>query len=71
MIIVARKYGRITTEKLKKMGVVMKRAQYFITCGELRAVNLVNETQPEYLRKLFTEQVTSKRKTADTQLSLW
>lgn len=71
MIIVARKYGRITSDKLRKMGVVMKRARYFITCGELSAVNLVNETQPEYLRKLFTEQVKSKRKPADTQLSLW
>jgi putative DNA modification/repair radical SAM protein len=72
MILVARKYGRISSDKLKKMGVVMKRAQYFITCGELRASNLVNEMQPEYLKKLFTEQVKPKRKPADDlQLSLW
>ena len=72
MIIVARKFGRITSDKLKKMGVVMKRAQYFITCGELSANNLVSEMQPEYLKKLFTEQVKSKRKPADSlQLSLW
>lgn len=32
-IISARKYGHITFEMLKKMGVVLKRAQYFITCG--------------------------------------
>lgn len=29
----ARKYGRLTFESLKKMGVVLKRAHYFITCG--------------------------------------
>jgi putative DNA modification/repair radical SAM protein len=72
MIIMARRYGRITSDKLKKMGVVMKRAQYFITCGELNASNLVSEARPEYLKKLFTEQVKSKRKPADAmQLNLW
>lgn len=72
MILVARRYGRITSDKLKKMGVVMKRAQYFITCGELSSSNLVSEAQPEYLKKLFMEQVKSKRKPSDaTQLSLF
>lgn len=32
-IMAARRYGRLTFEMLKKMGVVLKRAQYFITCG--------------------------------------
>lgn len=32
-ILKARKYGRITFDMLKKMRVVLKRAQYFITCG--------------------------------------
>lgn len=31
-IINARRYGQLTFEILKKMGVVLKRAQYFITC---------------------------------------
>ncbi|NJK94116.1 MAG: putative DNA modification/repair radical SAM protein [Bacteroidales bacterium] len=53
MIIAARKFGQLNAYKIKKLGVVMKRAQYFITCGELRASNLVNEMQPEYLKKLF------------------
>ncbi|MDE7074570.1 MAG: putative DNA modification/repair radical SAM protein, partial [Odoribacter sp.] len=35
MIIVSRRYGRIGTYQLKKMGVVLKKAQYFITCNEL------------------------------------
>ena len=29
----ARRYGRLNFESLKKMGVVLKRAHYFITCG--------------------------------------
>ena len=29
----ARRYGRLDFPSLKKMGVVLKRAQYFITCG--------------------------------------
>lgn len=29
----ARRYGRLSFESLKKMGVVLKRAHYFITCG--------------------------------------
>lgn len=32
-IVNARRYGRIEFEHLKKMGVVLKRAHYFITCG--------------------------------------
>jgi putative DNA modification/repair radical SAM protein len=72
LIIMGRKHGRLTSDKLKKMGVVMKRAQYFITCGELSASNLVSEMQPEYLKKLFTEQVKTKRKPNDAlQLTLW
>ena len=36
-IITARRNGRLTFETLKKLGVVMKRAQYFITCaGKLK-----------------------------------
>ncbi len=32
-ILRARRYGHLTFEYLKKMGVVLKRAHYFITCG--------------------------------------
>lgn len=72
MIITARKFGRITSDKLKKMGVVMKRAQYFITCGELSASNNVLHSRPDGLRKLFLEQVKTTRKPSDAfQLSLW
>jgi len=29
----ARRYGHLSFEYLKKMGVVLKRAHYFVTCG--------------------------------------
>ena len=32
-IVAARRYGPLTFEGLKRLGIVMKRAQYFITCG--------------------------------------
>ena len=49
-IITARRYGKLTSEQLKKIGVVMKRAKYFIVCREL-PMNTVNEVSPEYVRK--------------------
>ena len=35
LIVNSRRFGRLTSYDLKKMGVVMKKAKYFITCGEL------------------------------------
>jgi predicted DNA-binding helix-hairpin-helix protein len=71
LIINGRKYGRINSSQLKKMGVVLKRAQYFITCGELNSPT-VNEVRPEYLKKLFTEQVKTKTKNSShVQLKLF
>ncbi|MGC3977554.1 MAG: putative DNA modification/repair radical SAM protein [Paludibacteraceae bacterium] len=53
-IIAARRYGRLNSEQLRKIGVVMKRAKYFIVCKEL-PINTVNEVRPEYLRNVFVE----------------
>ncbi|VBB45657.1 conserved hypothetical protein [uncultured Paludibacter sp.] len=64
-IITARRYGRLTSEQLKKIGVVMKRAKYFIVCKEL-PINTVNEVKPEYVRKALTE----NKKKDNAQLSL-
>ena len=61
LIISARQFGRLTSDQLKKIGVVMKKAQYFITCREL-PVNTVNETTPEYIRKVLTEPRKKKMK---------
>lgn len=67
-IVSARKYGKVNALTLKKMGVVMKKAQYFITCHEL-PVFTINETTPEQLRKILTENK-KKKKDDDLQLSI-
>ncbi len=71
MILMARKHRRLNSDMLRKMGVVMKRAQYFITCGELSERNSIQTWKPEGLKKLFLEQVKNKRLADATQLSLW
>lgn len=53
LIVNARRQSRITSENLKKMGVVMKRAKYFITCGELQSP-CVTDVSPEHVRRLLT-----------------
>ena len=63
LIVTSRRYGRLNSEHLRKMGVVMKRAQYFITCNELPMFT-VNEARPEYIRKILTEKPAKK---ADTR----
>jgi putative DNA modification/repair radical SAM protein len=71
LIIQARRYGRINSAQLQKMGVVMKRAKYFITCYELSSPT-IHELKPEGLRQLFTEQVKEKKKDKSFgQLTLW
>jgi len=69
MIVVTRRYGRITSDSLKKMGVSLKKAQYFITCNELSSVK-VNDTSPEYVRRILTEKKFAKGKDNRQQMSL-
>ena len=52
MIIVSRRYGKINGSQLKKMGVILKKAQYFITCNEL-PLQTVQELRPERVRQLL------------------
>jgi len=54
LILMARKHNRLTSAHLQKMGVVMKRARYFITCNELRSQN-VQDLKPEMVRQLLLE----------------
>lgn len=71
LIVSSRKHQRLTSENLRKMGVVMKRARFFITCGELTS-NSVNEIKPEGLRRLFTEHIKSGQKAGGpVQLTLF
>ncbi|MDR2475452.1 MAG: putative DNA modification/repair radical SAM protein [Bacteroidales bacterium] len=67
LIVASRRFGRITASALKKMGVVMKKAQFFITCNELAAIT-VHETSPENIRKSLMSKKT-KSKIFDGQLS--
>lgn len=64
LIVASRRYGRLNSMQLKKMGVVMKRAQYFIVCRELTMHNTVNELTPQYVRR----QVSQKQKKAAADL---
>jgi putative DNA modification/repair radical SAM protein len=66
LIVTSRRFGRLNSGQLKKMGVVMKRAQYFITCNEL-PIYTVNEAKPEYIRRILTN---PKKKGEDGQLKI-
>ena len=68
LIVVSRRYSRLGTEQLKKIGVVMKKAQYFITCHEL-PVRTINEVSPEAVRQILTRKAGGK-KNDDRQLVL-
>lgn len=69
LIVVTRRYSRLNSDSLKKMGVSLKKAQYFITCNELAAFN-VNDTSPEYVRRLLTEKKMAKGKDNRQQTAL-
>ncbi|PVX51077.1 putative DNA modification/repair radical SAM protein [Balneicella halophila] len=68
-IIVARRYGRLTYEKLRKLGIAMNRAKYFIHCGKYYVSNDYDSLQ---LRNLILHSGKSKyTKQFDGQLSLF
>ena len=69
LIVASRRYGRLNGEQLRKMGVVMKRAQYFITCHELAPFS-VKEVRPELLRKLFLPPKSAREKKLEGQLEI-
>lgn len=70
MIMDARRFRRLTSYHLKKIGVVMKRAQYFITCNELPSQ--LKSWEPERLKShIIAESQMKKRKAGDTQLMLF
>ena len=57
------------------MGVVMKKAKYFITCGELTSTFSqptigINELSPERLRPLLVSRAERKRAAEEMQLKL-
>ena len=75
LIVNSRRFSRVTSYHLKKMGVVMKKAKYFITCGELTSqysspIVGINELHPERLRPLLVSKAQQKRAAAEQQLQL-
>lgn len=60
-IIHARKFSKLNSSHLQKMGVVLKRAKYFITCHELMSPT-VNEITPEKLKRVFIEDLVPAKK---------
>ncbi len=75
-IILARRYSKLNLLNLKKIGVVLKRAKYFITCNELKAAT-INEFLPEKVKQIIlaedNKQLKTKNRTKPlhTQLSLF
>lgn len=54
LIVASRRFSRLGFYELKKIGVVMKKAQYFITCKELPLqMQTVNELSPQRVRSLL------------------
>ncbi len=67
LIVNARRFRRLNSEHLRKIGVVMKRARYFITCGELEAP-CVADVSPDYVRRKLT--APSGKSSGDNPLQL-
>lgn len=70
LIVVSRRYSRLNARDLKKIGIVMKKAQYFITCNELAALNTVSDTSPEYVRSLLVPKKKGQKQPDLQQTSL-
>ena len=75
LIVNARRYGKLTSFDLKKIGVVMKKAKYFITCHELASplpgtILGVNELRPERLRAMLVSPQERKLAEKEQQLTL-
>jgi putative DNA modification/repair radical SAM protein len=52
MIVTARRQSRLGLHELERIGMVMKKARYFITCHELPA-RTIHELRPENIRRLL------------------
>lgn len=67
LIVASRRYSRLGFYQLKKIGVVMKKAQYFITSNEL-TMKTVNEITPQAVRTLLLPK--PKKRVDENQLLL-
>ena len=64
-------YRTLTQQSLRQIGVVMKKAQYFISCRELTAGQGVNELRPEQVRRLLTAPQRRRQDRNEGQLTLF
>lgn len=67
LIVAARRFSQLGFYELKKIGVVMKRARYFLTCRELPS-QTVHELTPQGVRHLLVQK--PARSGDDRQLTL-
>lgn len=73
MIMKARRYGKLSFSNLKKIGVVLKRARYFIACREL-PFSTIQDLNPEVVKRRILQsemQLKPKRKDQFVQLKLF
>jgi len=69
-IIQARKFGKLRSDQLQKIGIAYNRAKHFIRCAD--SPYLLNEPDAPYLKNAILAESSSKYlKTAQNQLSLW
>lgn len=68
LIVASRRFSRLGFYELKKIGIVMKKAQYFITCHEL-PMRTVHELTPQGVRGLLIAKP-NKKKVDERQLVL-
>ena len=67
-IVNSRRFSKLGSSQLKKMGVVMKKAQYFITCNEL-SVKTVHELHPQNVRSLLIQKPRKKKDEGQLELN--
>ncbi|MFC2152957.1 putative DNA modification/repair radical SAM protein [Bacteroidota bacterium] len=72
-IILGRRYSKLNINNLKKIGVVLKRAKYFISCNELKSPT-INELLPDRVKDILlnnNKAITQNSKLKYKQLSLF
>ena len=69
LILVSRRYGKLGSQQLQKMGIVLKKARYFITCQEL-PYQTIQEIHPDQVRKILTNKNTGRKREDPCQLKL-
>lgn len=62
LIIASRKFGKLDRYQLKKIGVIIKRAQYFITCRDSSGTT-INELKPEFVKKILVNKKQTSQNT--------